>query len=184
MKESFVKLRFAVLVGVLAALALPAAAQAGLPKPSTILIVPAKSLGGVSLGGSTKSVTKAWGQNKKCEYSCVYEGKNTSEAASVQLESKNNGVTYKAWLISISVGYNKADKPIFNTKLTEFETSSGIGLGSKTSELTKAYKHLEKNNLGGGVVYYTLKGKGTSGTTFLTTKNKITSISVYSHQGG
>ncbi|HEV7482478.1 MAG TPA: hypothetical protein VGO13_05200 [Solirubrobacterales bacterium] len=53
------------------ALALPAAAQATLPKTTNTLIVPGKSIGGVALGGSVASVTKAWGPNKTCEYQCL-----------------------------------------------------------------------------------------------------------------
>lgn len=95
------KARIVVALSVVLALALPAAAQARLPKTTDTLIVPAKSIGGVALGASPTSVTKAWGKNKQCETQCVYEGKNSGELGSALLESTDNGATYKVWAPTI-----------------------------------------------------------------------------------
>ena len=106
------KARIVVALSVTLALALPAAAQAGLPKASSTLIVPAKSLGGVTLGSTPTAVTKAWGKSKeKCEYDCLYEGKTPGELGNVLLEADTNGANYKVWSGVIAVGSTTVGKP-------------------------------------------------------------------------
>lgn len=182
----------AVLLATLA-LALPAAAQAGLPKMSNTLIVPGKSIGGVALGGSLSAVTKAWGPNKACEYQCLYEGKaaagETPSLGSVLLETKSSGGPGKVWMVFINVGEKPSgDKlvPNFNTPLTRFKTAKGIGLGSKVTELKQAYHSAKKSSTGiSDVSLYTIKGPKEIATNFTAgAAGKITGITVESHPGG
>jgi hypothetical protein len=182
----------AVLLATLA-LALPAAAQAALPKTSNTLIVPGKSIGGVALGGSLSSVTKAWGPNKACEYQCLYEGKagagETPSLGSVLLETKTSGGPGKVWMIFINVAQKTiGDKlvPDFNTPLTRFRTAKGIGLGSKVTELKQAYHSAKKSSTGtSDLSFYTIKGPKEIATNFTVgAAGKITSIQVESHPGG
>ena len=149
-------------------LALPAATEAALPKVTSTLIVPNKSIGGVALGAKASQVTKAWGANKECEYSCVYEGKpgrhETASLGSASLETKEEGAPAKVWLVFISVGEKTVgDKavPNFNTPLTRFKTAKGIGLGSTASELTHAYHSAKKETFPGGAV--SLQDQGPEG---------------------
>jgi hypothetical protein len=184
--------RIAVLLGAILALALPASAGAALPKPSTTLIVPGKSIGGVALGATASKVKKAWGNTKDCEFQCVYEGgKNGDETATnagVLLESPASGSgPAKVWRVFLTVGQKKVGnelKPDFNTPLDEFTTSKGIGIGSKISEVQKAYPSAKK--LGEtGFTSFTLKGKGEIETTFTCAgAPKVTSVVVSSHPGG
>jgi hypothetical protein len=175
------------------ALALPAAAQAALPKTtSDTLIVPGKSIGGVALGGSTASVTKAWGPNPTCEYQCLYTVKvgPTESAAlgSALLETGAKGGASKVWEIFIDVGENNTGTnptPNFNTPLTRFKTAEGIGLGSKVSELKRAYHGLKKQVVVAGLTLYTIKGAKEIATIFtIGATAKITGITVESHPGG
>ncbi len=173
------------------ALALPAAAQAGLPKTTDSLIVPGKSIGGVALGGSPASVTKAWGPNKACEYQCLYQGKagagESPSLASVLLESKANGAPGKVWMISINVGEKTAGSkliPDFTTPLTRLRTIKGIGLGSKLTELKQAYPAAKKASTAVDSTYL-IKGPREIATYFtFGDAGMITGIQVESHPGG
>lgn len=182
------KVRSVAVMSVVLALALPAAAQAALPKTGDTLIVPAKSIGGVVLGGSPTSVTKAWGKNKACESQCIYEGhKGTEESAAlgnVLLEPNSNGADYKVWAVYIAVGEATVGttlKPNFNTQLTQLKTAKGIGLGSTVAELRHAYRQVKKEGLTG----YTLAGPRESSTDFsLSASGRIETITIRSHPGG
>lgn len=184
--------RIAVVLGAILALALPATAGAALPKPSTTLIVPGKSIGGVALGATATKVKKAWGNTKDCEFQCVYEGgKNGDETATnadVLLEepASKKGPA-KVWRVFLTVGQKKVGenfKPDFNTPLAEFKTSKGIGIGSKISEVQSAYPSAKKETES-GFTDFTIKGKGEIETTFTCAgAPKVTSILVSSHPGG
>lgn len=184
MKARIVAVLFATM-----ALALPAAAQAALPKTTNTLIVPGKSIGGVALGGSTASVTKAWGSNPTC---CLYTEKvGPTESAALGnalLETGAQGGASKVWEIFIDVGENNTGTnptPNFNTPLTRFKTAEGIGLGSKVSELKRAYHGLKKQVVVAGLTLYTIKGAKEIATIFTVgATNKITGITVESHPGG
>jgi hypothetical protein len=184
--------RIAVLLGAILALALPASAGAALPKLSTTLIVPGKSIGGVALGATASAVKKAWGNTKSCEFECAYEGgkhgDETATNAGVLLENSASGKgPAKVWRVFITVGQKKVGdepKPDFNTPLTEFETSKGIGIGSTIGEVQKAYPGAKKEG-DAGFTNFTLKGKGEIETTFTCAgAPKVTSILVSSHPGG
>ncbi len=182
------KAHIVVALSITVALTLTATADAGLPKAKTTLIVPSKSIGGVALGASSKAVAKAWGKTAKCEYQCLYEGKASGELASVLLETKSTGATPKVWSIFISVAQTPSGstpKPNFNTVLTAFKTSKGIGLGSKLSELKKAYHQLKKSpGLSAPTAVYSLAGPKESSTTFTLTSNRVTTIGITAHPGG
>ncbi len=172
-------------------LALPAAASAALPKAGSTLIVPAHSVGAVSLNSKVKQVTKAWGA-VKCEFSCVYEGPKsgteTPATASVLFESKSNDVaTAKAWMITLSAGYKSSgEKTTYNvnTPLADFKTSKGIGIGSTPAEVQRAYPKAERS-AGSSYATYSLSGGGEKGTIFNLADGKhVTSITVELHPGG
>jgi hypothetical protein len=186
------KARIVAVLLALMAVTFPAAAQAALPKTTNTLIVPGKSIGGVALGGSVASVTKAWGPNQTCEYQCLYEGKAgpTESAAlgSALLETGAKGGASKVWEIFIDVGQNDTGTnptPNFNTPLTRFKTAKGIGLGSKVSELKQAYHAAKKQTVIAGLTLYTIKGPKEIATIFTVgATGKITGINVESHPGG
>lgn len=184
--------RIAVLLGAVLALALPAAAGAALPKPSTTLIVPGKSIGGVALGATASSVKKAWGNTKGCELQCVYEGDKhgdeTAASGSVLLEEPASGSgPAKVARVFLTVGQKKVGdelKPDLNTPLSKFKTSKGIGIGSTIGEVQRAYASAKKSS-SPGFTEFTLKGKKEIETQFVfSNSTKMTSIVVSSHPGG
>jgi hypothetical protein len=185
------KLRIATVLGLVLALALPAATEAALPRTSDTLIVPNSSVGGVSLGAKAAQVTNAWGKTD-CEYQCLYEGRagkeETAALASVLLESKATGAPSKVWLITINVGFKAVggkSVPNFKTPLAKFRTAKGIGLGSKVSEVMRAYPKAKRHASSGGYGYIELDGPKEIATHFTySTDKRVTSIGVESHPGG
>ena len=70
------KPRIVAVLSLMFVLALSAVGQAAYPKTKTKSIVLAKSIGGFSLGGSQKALTKAWGApSSKCPQTCEYRGR-------------------------------------------------------------------------------------------------------------
>jgi hypothetical protein len=185
------KLRLAAVACFALVLAVPAIAGAALPKPKTTLIVPNKSIGGVALNFKASQVKAAWGGSCE-EFRCLYEapkkGTKTPSVASVALEGNaTGGGTPKAWLISINVGRKTVGDesvPDFDTPLSEFKTSKGIGLGSTVAELTRAYPKAKKTPVPGGSSFFTISGPGEIATTFATEENRITAVGVELHPGG
>ncbi|HVO53799.1 MAG TPA: hypothetical protein VMT37_05235 [Solirubrobacterales bacterium] len=174
--------RIAALLGVALVLALPALANASLPKTSKKSIVPGKSIGGLGLGGSTASVEKAWGPypGGKCEQICTYGSPKGGSAGEVRLETKDS-VHFKVFevLIKTEVEFS-GSKDVANcaTPLVKYETSKKIHLCSKLGALKKAYPQLKKE----GSSEYVLKGPGKKATIFsLTEDNKVFLISIVSH---
>ncbi len=179
----------AIALAALAAL-LPAPAGAALPKPKNDLIVPAKSIGGLALGAPHGGVTSAWGANSACtEISCIYSAPTQPEEdpafAGALLDKGAKG--FKVWQLYIHVGetlQSGKSKPDFDTPLTAFKTSKGIGLGSSGTEVERAYPAAQKIGGSGGSTY-TLKGAGESATIFSTAASgKVMSIVVEAHPGG
>jgi hypothetical protein len=184
------KTRFAAVLSLTLMLALPAAADAALPKPSTTLIVPGKSIGGVALGANAKSVQKAWGKTKECVEACIYEGgKNGDETATraeVLLEEPAAGGPSKVGRIFIEAGIKRVGTELVrdpDTPLVEFKTSKGIGIGSSIGEVQRAYPSAKKLAQP-GITTFTLKGKGQIETMFAAVGTKVTSILISSHPGG
>jgi hypothetical protein len=181
--------RAAAILTVIAALAFPAAAAAGLPKTTDTLIVPAHSLGGVTLGANAKQVTTAWGKTASCETQCVYDGSNSGELASVLLETSDEGATFHVANVYITVAeVTKGSKtePDFDTPLTRFKTAKGIGLGSTKAELVRAYPAAKREGASvGGILTFVLAGPGESRTTFTVgATGQVITIAVASHRGG
>jgi hypothetical protein len=190
------KIRTTIVLGAILALALPAAALAGLPKVTNTSIVPAKSIGGAALGGSLKAAKKAWGKTKcTSEYQCTWEGaasgatESRAAQGTILLEEPAGGGAPKIWRVFISVAEKVSGTkttPEFNTPLADFTTAKGIGLGSSRSELVRAYPGAKKEPFQGTNDYqYSLKGPKESSTIFgFSPSGRITEITVTSHPGG
>jgi hypothetical protein len=185
-----VKTRIAAVLSLILALAIPAAGGAPLPKPTTTLIVPGKSIGGVALGANAKSVHKAWGKTKECVEACIYEGgKNGDESpatAAALLEEPASGGAFTVGRIFIEAGEKRVGneiEPDLDTPLVEFKTSKGIGLGSSIGEVQRAYPSAKKQG-SPGVTTITLKGKGEIETMFIAKGTKVTTVLISSHPGG
>lgn len=169
------------------AITLSITAGAALPKLGNTLIVPAKSIGDVSLGSSSAEVTKAWGKNAACEFTCDYA--SAAKAGGIPAQAVANleqsgGTPYVATIyVEVGTTGGKSPKPDFETPLARFATSKGIHLGSTVKELTAAYHGLKKEH-DPAVDLYTLKGPKESATVFTVVEGRVTEILIEAHPGG
>jgi hypothetical protein len=180
-------LRALLVLTVALTVALPIAAEAALPKPGDTLIVPAKSIGGVSLGSSSTEVTKAWGMNAACEFTCDYAGATKPGGIPAQavanLEQSGGAAHVATIYVEVGTTGGKSPKPDFETPLTRFATSKGIHLGSTVKELIAAYHELKKEH-DPAVDLYTLKGPKESATVFTVVESQVTEILIEAHPRG
>jgi hypothetical protein len=167
--------------------ALSITAGAALPKLGNTLIVPAKSIGGVSLGGSATEVTKAWGKNAACEFTCDYASATKPGAIPAQavanLEQSGGGAYVATIYVEVGTTGGTSPKPDFATPLTRFATSKGIHLGSTVAELTASYHGLKKEH-DPAVDLYTLKGPKETATVFTVVEGQVTEILIEAHPRG
>lgn len=157
----------------LAALALPVAATAApLPSPSTTVIKPGVSIGGLKLGASLKKAQSAWGSvpcKQDIEFlNCTYGTKRKG----VGTYSITGGTVSN---VAISVGVTKAGKPSYSGPLLKLKTTKGIGLGSTRKAVKQAYPSIAVSAESGVM---RLKGKGSRYTSITLTKNRVSTIAV------
>jgi hypothetical protein len=159
---------------------LAATAVAGVPHPSTRLIVPGKSLGGVKLGGTFAAARKAWGAGADCRKTflmrvCVY--KTDSYADGSAGFSSQAGATIDE--ITLNAGYTRNGTPIFTNSVARFKTSKGIRLGSTSSAVRNAYPNVKRRP--GGTSYpLVLSGPGEATTTFQISRRRVIGIRLLS----
>jgi hypothetical protein len=164
----------------LAALLLAATASAGLPKPQHghEIDVP-RSIAGVELGMKIDKADREWGRRGDCGRvrerkrirACVYEGRNERAGRAVIEAARRREVSSVAILAALERG-----EYVFKGRLTRFETDDGIGLGSRRSDVRKAYpRALRAANKTGFIV----EGPGRSYMTFQTLDRKrVTGITL------
>jgi hypothetical protein len=149
------------------AFVLPAGAQAALPTPSSDLIVPGVSVGGVTLGSTLAEGTAAWGKGGVCKTypepldargECIYasSGKLTAEANFGLEEGK---VVTDAFIDALP-SRSRLRAPDFSTPLARFKTANGIHLGSTLKQLEAAYPHIKKSAVRGLTLYLILAPDG------------------------
>lgn len=129
--------RLGLAVAMTAAIALLGSAVAGaaLPKPSRALVVPFKSIGPVKFGTSKATVFQKWGQGM-CAHedttgqdTCVWLAEGT-----IDLPPEGSGVQLKGGKVCgmmIQAGVNLRDGSLTITKLKNWKTEEGVGLGSR-----------------------------------------------------
>jgi hypothetical protein len=163
----------------LAVLALSATAVAKLPKTSSTLIEPGKSVGGLKLAMSAKKAKAAWGKGE-CSGdakngSCQYAGSSKQGSASYGL------VDGKVVDMFLSAGRTKAGKLVYSSPTAQYKTAKGIGVGSTRKAVRQAYPKIDRSY----ALNYVLKGKGKRYTSFSFQENRVSSLSVADgeHQG-
>jgi hypothetical protein len=143
--------------------AVPAAtAVAALPRPSTRLIVPGRSIGGVTLGGTFASGTRAWGRGGKCTEGTQFHICSYSTA---DFKDGNAGFTGKPRgrinQIQIALGYDNSNNLNRDTSLTKFHTRKGIGLGDTNAAVRSAYPRAKRRTIPGAANYeWVVSGPG------------------------
>jgi hypothetical protein len=136
------KIRYALGLAVLGLCAAPGVAAANLPSPASKLIVPGKSIGGVSLGESYTQAQKAWGITKNCNpmTGCTYDGGKNGTASFSTPHRPGSPAIVSA--VYIEVHFFRIGKPDWaRTPLDKYKTAKGIHLGSTLSTVKKAYPH-------------------------------------------
>lgn len=144
------KLTIAVIAAALA-LAAPAAASnvtnPKMPKPESHRIAPPLSLGGISLGDELKASNKAWGGKGYCGTnvlpdSCFWGDFYDPLDGRAEIEAPGGIVDWVQ--IAWSGCCGKHDEPDVRKGVANFHTKKGIHLGSKLSEVGKAYPNATK----------------------------------------
>jgi hypothetical protein len=150
-----------------------AAASAPAPKFSSDLIVPNKSLGGLTLNAPAASAKKIFG-SKACSStgSCSYE--TTDATLSLVTYQKTRHSKPLIGEISVSAVPGRSDP------FTALQSARGIGLGSSYAAVKKAYPNAKK--FGPGELE--IKGHGTFETNFQFAGGKVTRIGMASVQFG
>jgi hypothetical protein len=134
-------LTVAISVAAVVALLVPALGSAALPRPTRALVVPFKSIGAIKFGTTKAQAVQAWGQ-PMCAHedttgqdTCVWLSSSPNdfppEGTAVQLRGgKVCGVMMRA-------GTNFRTGTLTITRLKQWKTEEGIGLGSKMNDAKK-----------------------------------------------
>jgi hypothetical protein len=125
-----------------AALAVPAAAQAKLPSTDQPFLVPGEQVGGVFLHARIVKGKQAWGvSGGDCsDFSCTYQDPRRSDLGDA-LFAFEDGPRGRITNIAISVGRNpRTGKPVFRTPLAAFRSPTGnVKLGASRGTVKAAY---------------------------------------------
>lgn len=125
-------------------LAVPAVANAALPRANSTKIVPGKSIAGVKLDMSRAQAVGQWGRPDKCQFNaCDWEGpgkRGSNERATV---SFHEGKVILIVIQAASRGTNRSFKP---GVLSDWETKKGVHLGSPKAKVKRAYPDAQPNN--------------------------------------
>jgi hypothetical protein len=127
----------------LLALALPAAAQARLPKTNNTKIVPGTSIAGVKLDMTRNQLFAKWGKTSCDSASCIWEGPGTRGKNERAVVSFVNGKVVQIAISAATKGSNLKFKP---GVLSTWKTSKGISLGTPKSKVPIAYPAAMPNN--------------------------------------
>jgi hypothetical protein len=135
-------------------------AQAKLPKPKSTLIVPGKSIGGVSLNMSESKAKAAWGSGSKCTKIpaagtqkssdlCDWADKGNASYVARAHITFLGGKVYFIEIVTAKTTDPRTSKPT-GKQFAAWKTAKGIAIGSKSSAVGKAYPAAKKNNSEGG----------------------------------
>jgi hypothetical protein len=132
------------LLATLALAVLPAGAAeaAKLPSPKSKLIVPNKSIAGVSIGMNPEKAKDVWGPGSFCGTgSCVWSG----DKGTARIDFTGAKVT----AIHIGAGQKPSGEYFYKGPLVKWKTSKKVGLGTTINKVAKKYKKAKPN--GGGL---------------------------------
>lgn len=137
------RLPFLAVALAVAALAVPAAAQAtNLPSTGQPFLVPGEQIGGVFLHARIIKGKQAWGGSRgQCtDFGCTFQDPRHTELGVAQFDFED-GLRGKITNISISVGRDsRSGKPVFRTPLAAFRSPTGnVKLGASRRAVKAAY---------------------------------------------
>ncbi len=168
------------------ALLVPAATAlaASFPKPADDTIKVPTTIAGVKIGMAEAKAKAAWGAGRgKCESSattgnaiCIYGSEHTTGGY-----GRIDFAAGKVRHVQIFTGETTSGDQLATASgaLLKIETAGGIGLGSKFSDLKKAYPQGEAaGDVGSESYQYRLRGKGIQDMTWVMSGPKIVGINI------
>lgn len=145
----------------------------GMPNPEDPSIVVPRSLGGIAIGDNLQDANRAWGNRDRCSRGVCSYGSFSGRQGAARIIRVDGGVG----AVQIVSGIEGPKEDVFEGPLLRFETPEGIGLGSKLSELRRAYP--EATPTPGAGRGLQVEGRGSVRMTFETYRskeNRITEI--------
>lgn len=149
--------------------------------PSHRTIVIHRSIAGVRLGQSVSAAKRAWKGDVSCSpqgdaAACLWRGGGERLGQMGFIYAR--GVD-KVDGVSINAGTSALHQTIFRKPLTTLKTSRGIGLGSRSSAVRKAYPGGTRP---GPFQYSVTRGKAATMFVF-TEKRRVSAITIENHGG-
>lgn len=165
-------------------LALASSASAALPDTKSKQIVPGKAVAGVSLGMQMTAAANVWKmeENQSCfrelpsmPYRCLFEIRPSGA-------NYNLGYVYyegrkKVERIGI-VAPHDGTRPSFSSKVSQYKTSNGIGIGTQLGKLRSSFGKEMKLTTPGAAPVYTVTGPGKATTSFALYGTRVRAISL------
>ena len=157
---------------------------ASMPKPTDSTIKVPTTIAGVKIGMAEAKAKAAWGAGRgKCESSeltgnaiCIYgEEHGTNGFARIDFQAG------KVRHVQVFGGETTSGKQLITAAgvLLKIKTSGGIGIGSKFSDLKKAFPKGEvAGDVGSESYQYRLRGKGLQDMTWVMTGTKIAGVNI------
>lgn len=188
---------FALLSPVIGLLSLTTASSGSgaLPKTPNKRIVPGKSIAGLNLGATLKQAEKIWkdtgdsrlclkltlllpsgkpGLYDKCHYELMPSGANFHTGSLYFYGSPGK----KTVIVGV-IAPNNGDRPLFDSKMNQYKTKQGIGIGSSLGALKRVFNNkLKKVSSHAGYSDYVVKGPGKSSTALSLFGTRVRSIEV------
>jgi hypothetical protein len=130
-------------LAVFAAIVLPAAAGAHLPRTQNTVIKPGTSMAGVKLDMTKKQVFGKWGKTTCDQSTCTWEGPGTRGKNERAIVSFVKGKVVQITISAATKGNNLKFKP---GTLSKWKTAKGISLGSPKAKVPRAYPAAKPNN--------------------------------------
>jgi hypothetical protein len=180
MKKTLLCLSCVLFLLVPAAMAL----AASMPKPTDSTIKVPTTIAGIKIGMAEAKAKAAWGSGRgKCESSattgnaiCIYGSEHTTGGF-----ARIDFLAGKVGHVQIFTGETTSGDQLASAggALLKIKTKEGIGLGSKFSELKKAYPKGEvAGDLGSESYQYRLRGTGIQDMTWVMSGPKIVGINI------
>ncbi len=152
-----------VAVVALACAATPAAAHTyTYPNPSDPTIRAPRVIAGVHIGQRLDAARRAWGPGRggcRVDVSgntvCTYGNDREEGRGVAYFAAEGTSPSSRVYLVTIAVWLRLGVTPVYKGPLMRIRTKHGIGLGSTSRRLRRAYPRLRRNSLG----FYLRRGR-------------------------
>lgn len=140
----------------LACAAAPASAHTyTYPNPAHPTIRVPSAIGGVHIGQRLDAARRAWGSGRGgCRVDpsgntvCTYGNDHDKGRGVAYFGADGSSASSRVYLVTIAVGLRLGVVPVYKGPLMRFRTRHGIGLGSTSRRLRRAYPRLRRDSTG------------------------------------